>query len=405
MSGIRAPRPSTVVDDGLVGVQVEDEAERARPVGCGQRQRLPAADGQPQRRVLELRLRRRQHRGQLPEHLRVGVQRVAGRAPPLVVRQLHRRDASALDAAPPRRYRHGRRLCRSRRTSTSSPPAETPRAPLCARPSVSADRAARRGLPTDQEVPVVSRTPSVPDDWFVGFHQGLAARFWRAAGAAMLDGRSRARAARARPAAGRGGPRRPVRRRADRARARPRRPSRDRRRHRARRGRARDRRRSGGGRRRALPRRRPARAAGDGPVRRRRQLGQQLRLPHAGGQRAVARRDARRAPARRPACARVAQRRRDVPARRRRRARGARVRRRAHARRQPLRRDREPRRERRRVHRRGRARRARPARAPRPHVRRGRADAARGRVRDVALSDGEGPFTLGSPRLVAVAIA
>ena len=27
----------------------------------------------------------------------------------------------------------------------------------------------------------------VPDDWFVGFHQGLAARFWRAAGAAMLD--------------------------------------------------------------------------------------------------------------------------------------------------------------------------------------------------------------------------
>lgn len=30
-------------------------------------------------------------------------------------------------------------------------------------------------------------TAVVPDDWFVGFHQGLAARFWRAAGAAMLD--------------------------------------------------------------------------------------------------------------------------------------------------------------------------------------------------------------------------
>lgn len=29
--------------------------------------------------------------------------------------------------------------------------------------------------------------PRVPDDWFVGFHRGLAARFWRAAGAAMLD--------------------------------------------------------------------------------------------------------------------------------------------------------------------------------------------------------------------------
>ena len=32
-----------------------------------------------------------------------------------------------------------------------------------------------------------SDTVAVPDDWFVGFHQGLAARFWRAAGAAMLD--------------------------------------------------------------------------------------------------------------------------------------------------------------------------------------------------------------------------
>jgi SAM-dependent methyltransferase len=27
----------------------------------------------------------------------------------------------------------------------------------------------------------------VPDDWYVGFHQGLAAEFWRAAGAAMAD--------------------------------------------------------------------------------------------------------------------------------------------------------------------------------------------------------------------------
>jgi cyclopropane fatty-acyl-phospholipid synthase-like methyltransferase len=29
--------------------------------------------------------------------------------------------------------------------------------------------------------------PRVPDDWFVGFHRGLAARFWRAAGATMAD--------------------------------------------------------------------------------------------------------------------------------------------------------------------------------------------------------------------------
>ena len=32
------------------------------------------------------------------------------------------------------------------------------------------------------EVPV-----RVPDEWFVGFHQGLAARFWRAAAAAMAE--------------------------------------------------------------------------------------------------------------------------------------------------------------------------------------------------------------------------
>jgi SAM-dependent methyltransferase len=31
----------------------------------------------------------------------------------------------------------------------------------------------------------------VPDDWYVGFHRGLAARFWRAAGATMADGDAR----------------------------------------------------------------------------------------------------------------------------------------------------------------------------------------------------------------------
>jgi SAM-dependent methyltransferase len=29
--------------------------------------------------------------------------------------------------------------------------------------------------------------PRVPDDWYVGFHNGLVARFWRAAGATMAD--------------------------------------------------------------------------------------------------------------------------------------------------------------------------------------------------------------------------
>ncbi len=30
-------------------------------------------------------------------------------------------------------------------------------------------------------------TPRVPDDWFVGFHRGLAARFWRSAAASMAE--------------------------------------------------------------------------------------------------------------------------------------------------------------------------------------------------------------------------
>jgi cyclopropane fatty-acyl-phospholipid synthase-like methyltransferase len=37
-------------------------------------------------------------------------------------------------------------------------------------------------------VPAASpRAARVPDEWFVGFHRGLAARFWRAAGATMAD--------------------------------------------------------------------------------------------------------------------------------------------------------------------------------------------------------------------------
>ena len=31
----------------------------------------------------------------------------------------------------------------------------------------------------------------VPDDWFVGFHKGLAARFWAAAGEMMIDADAR----------------------------------------------------------------------------------------------------------------------------------------------------------------------------------------------------------------------
>jgi SAM-dependent methyltransferase len=34
---------------------------------------------------------------------------------------------------------------------------------------------------------VLGAPARVPDDWYVGFHTGLAARFWRAAGATMAD--------------------------------------------------------------------------------------------------------------------------------------------------------------------------------------------------------------------------
>ena len=81
VSATRSHAPVAVLGDRLVGVQVERDDERARAVGRRQRRRLPAARGQPQRRVLELRLGRRQRRRQLAEHLRVRVQRVARRAP------------------------------------------------------------------------------------------------------------------------------------------------------------------------------------------------------------------------------------------------------------------------------------------------------------------------------------
>ena len=37
----------------------------------------------------------------------------------------------------------------------------------------------------------VDADPRVPDEWYVGFHRGLAARFWRAAGATMADADAR----------------------------------------------------------------------------------------------------------------------------------------------------------------------------------------------------------------------
>jgi hypothetical protein len=71
-----APRAAVaVLGDRLVPVQIQRDDERPGTVGRRERERLPATRSQAQRRVLELRLRRRGPRGQLPEHVGVRVQR------------------------------------------------------------------------------------------------------------------------------------------------------------------------------------------------------------------------------------------------------------------------------------------------------------------------------------------
>jgi hypothetical protein len=85
VSATRCARPSLCSTTRLVGVAGRARATSARAVGRRQRERLPAARGQAQRRVLELRLGRGERGRQLAEHLRVRVERVARRAPRLVV--------------------------------------------------------------------------------------------------------------------------------------------------------------------------------------------------------------------------------------------------------------------------------------------------------------------------------
>src|SRR5207247_1292482 len=76
--------PAAVLDDRLVGAQIEGGNDGPRAVGRRQRKRLPAARAQPQGGVLELGLRRGKLHRELSEHLRMRVERVAGRAPRVV---------------------------------------------------------------------------------------------------------------------------------------------------------------------------------------------------------------------------------------------------------------------------------------------------------------------------------
>jgi hypothetical protein len=76
--------PVRVLDQGLVGPQIEHDDKRSGAVGRRQQTRFPPSRREPQRRVLKLRLRRSQRHRELAEDLGVRVQRVAGRAPPLI---------------------------------------------------------------------------------------------------------------------------------------------------------------------------------------------------------------------------------------------------------------------------------------------------------------------------------
>jgi hypothetical protein len=64
-----------------VVVEVEDRDECSRAIRRRQRRGLPPARRQPERDVLELRLRGRERDRQLAKQLRVGMKRVASLAP------------------------------------------------------------------------------------------------------------------------------------------------------------------------------------------------------------------------------------------------------------------------------------------------------------------------------------
>ena len=73
-----------VLDERLVRAEIQRDHEGARAVRGGECEGLPAACGEPQRGVLELRLGRRERGSELAENLRVRVERVARWTPRLV---------------------------------------------------------------------------------------------------------------------------------------------------------------------------------------------------------------------------------------------------------------------------------------------------------------------------------
>ena len=80
-----AARAVAVLGERLMAVEIESEHDSPRAVGGREVEGFMTARGQSQRRVLKLGLRRRERGGQLSDHLRMRVQRVAGLAPVLVI--------------------------------------------------------------------------------------------------------------------------------------------------------------------------------------------------------------------------------------------------------------------------------------------------------------------------------
>ena len=91
-----------VLDGGLMGSEVERDREGAGAVRGRQRKGCPSARREPKRPVLELGRGRRGGDRDLPEHLRVAVERIERLAPGLVGKRRPCAHAPTLPVRPPR---------------------------------------------------------------------------------------------------------------------------------------------------------------------------------------------------------------------------------------------------------------------------------------------------------------
>ena len=154
-----------VLDERLVGSQVERDDERPRAVRRRQRGGLPAPRGQAQRRVLELRLGRGERHRQLAEDLGVRVQRVAGLAPLLIGERGRMRSGMAKrytlparqEASTPQRCAYRRSAGPMRGASSSQPTIATARRTIIRLPTSAVAPPAHRA---SRQLALATRWPS-----------------------------------------------------------------------------------------------------------------------------------------------------------------------------------------------------------------------------------------------------